>query len=321
MDRRKFVKRSGQLAGLLSLAGLTSFTDQPWMPAGPVKTLYPVSLAQWSLNKAIREKKLSNLDFASKARQLGFDAIEYVNQLYELDRQNLRSSMDRLVAELKKRSADNGVTNVQVMVDNEGPLSASTKKERDTAIDNHIRWIDASAALGCVSTRVNLFGDSESDPLKWKDASVYSLTRLAEHAAKSGLNVVVENHGGLSSDAARLAGVMKAVGLKNCGTLPDFGNFCVRREGGAQWGAPCVEEYDLYKGTEELMPYAKGVSAKTFDFKPDGTEATMDYTRLFRIIKDAGFKGYIGIEYEGDHLGEEEGILATKRLLEKVIGV
>ena len=319
MDRRKFVKQSGQLAGLFSLAGLSSFNKESWMQPQTVRTIYPVSLAQWSLNKAIREKKLSNLDFARKSRELGFDAIEYVNQLYQIDQANQLASIKSLVAELKKRSSDQGVKNVQIMVDNEGSLCATDKKQRQEALSKHKLWIDASAELGCVSTRLNLFGDSEKDPARWKDLSVESLTILSDYAAPAGINVVVENHGGLSSDGTKLADVMKTVDRKNCGTLPDFGNFCVKREGGAQWGAACVEQYDIYKGTEELMPYAKGVSAKTFDFKPDGTEATIDYPRMFRIIRDSGFNGYIGIEYEGDHLGEEEGIIATRKLLEMVM--
>ncbi|MET0637479.1 MAG: sugar phosphate isomerase/epimerase family protein [Chitinophagaceae bacterium] len=323
MNRRKFVKNSGQMSMLLALAGLSSFRDQNGIWESPVGNnvaeLYPISLAEWSLNKAIRQyKTLSNLDFAKKARELGFNAIEFVNQLYEIDPANKSASIQKLTRELKQRSLDNGVKNVQIMVDNEGLLCALDKKVRDEAITNHIRWIDASVELGCVSTRINLFGDSEKDPARWHDLSVESLTRLSEYAAPSKLNVVVENHGGLSSDGAKLAAVMKAVNKPNCGTLPDFGNFCVRRENGAPWGAPCVEQYDIYQGTADLMPYAKGVSAKTFDFKPDGDEVTIDYHRMGRIIRESGFRGYLGIEYEGEHLGEEEGILATKKLVERI---
>lgn len=240
------------------------------------------------------------------------------NQLYQLDSTNKKAAIENLVTELKKRSDGEGVTNVQVMVDNEGGLCDSDKKSREQAVENHIRWIDASHRLGCVSTRVNLFGDGEKDAALWHSLSVESLTRLSEYAAPFGINVVVENHGGLSSHGAKLAAVMKAVGKTNCGTLPDFGNFCVRRENGAPWGAPCVEQYDIYKGTAELMPYAKGVSTKTFDFKPNGDEATIDYEKMGKIIKASGFNGYLGIEYEGDRLGEDEGILATRKLVDRI---
>jgi len=143
------------------------------------------------------------------------------------------------------------------------------------------------------------------------------LGRLAQYAAKSQINVIVENHGGLSSDAGKLTDVIKTIGLKNCGTLPDFGNFCIKREGGERWGAPCIDEYDKYKGVLELMPFAHGVSAKTFDFDTDGNETTIDYVKMLRIVKDAGYTGHIGIEYEGSRLSEEAGIAATKALLLK----
>ncbi|RYY60260.1 MAG: sugar phosphate isomerase/epimerase [Chitinophagaceae bacterium] len=318
MERRDFVKTTGKAGMFFALAGTGLLNDQ-FMPTRTSSTKYPLSLAQWSLHKAFMvNKSLPGLDFARKAKELGFDAIEYVNQLYQVDGSNKTASIRNLAQELKKRSDDEGVRNVQIMVDNEGDLCATSKEKRQQAIDNHKRWIDASHYLGCVSTRVNLFGDSDKDPAAWQAMSVESLSVLADYAAPLKLNVVVENHGGLSSDASKLAAVMKAVGKQNCGTLPDFGNFCVRRENGAAWGAPCVEQYDIYKGTSELMPYAKGVSAKTFDFKANGDEATIDYERMGKIIRDSGFTGYLGVEYEGDKMGEEEGILATRRLVERI---
>lgn len=289
----------------------------------PVEPDYKLSLAQWSFHKAIREEKtMPVLDFAKKAKEMGFDGVEYVSQLYKLEEGNEKASLDSLIVQLKKVSDENDIQNVLIMIDHEGDLSVSDKTARDEAIRRHSMWIDAAAALGCSSVRVNLFGgDAEKDPAVWHANSVDGMGRLAKYAATKNINVIVENHGGLSSDAAKVVEVMKAINLPNCGTLPDFGNFCVKRDSGERWGGECTEQYDIYKGTEELMAYAKGVSAKTFDFDSLGNETKIDYVKMMDIIKKSGFKGFIGVEYEGDNLSEEEGIIATKKLVEKVAGL
>lgn len=284
-----------------------------------MEPFFKLSLAQWSLHKAIRDDKtLSNLDFAKKAKELGFEGVEYVSQLYKLQEGNEKASLDSIVAELKKRSEEHSVQNVLIMIDHEGDLSVSDKAARDEAIRRHSMWVDAAAELGCSSARVNLFGgEAEKDPKVWHENSVDGMGRLAEYAATKNINVIVENHGGLSSDAGKVVEVIKAINLPNCGTLPDFGNFCIKRDSGERWGGECVEQYDIYKGSEELMPYAKGVSAKAYDFDSLGHETTIDYKKMMKIIKDSGFKGFIGVEYEGNNLSEEEGILATKALILK----
>ena len=319
MDRRLFLKNTGQASLALSLAGLLPLDDLLNMDANAKGQFFKLSLAQWSLHKAILESKTLNpLDFAKKAKELGFDAVEYVNQLYTIDQANVGAGIIKLTKELKTRSSDNGVKNVLIMIDGEGELAALTKANRDDAIAKHSRWVDAAAELSCRSIRVNLFGlGAENDFAVWKETSVDGLGRLAQYAAKSKINVIVENHGGLSSDAGKLTDVIRTIGLKNCGTLPDFGNFCVKRQGGERWGAPCIDEYDKYKGVLELMPFAHGVSAKTFDFDAAGNETTIDYFKMLGIVKKAGYTGHIGVEYEGSRLGEEEGIKATKALLLK----
>ena len=319
MNRRLFLKNTGQASLALSLAGLLPLDDLLNMDANAKGQFFKLSLAQWSLHKAILESKTLNpLDFAKKAKELGFDAVEYVNQLYTIDQANVGAGIIKLTKELKTRSSDNGVKNVLIMIDGEGELAALTKANRDDAIAKHSRWVDAAAELGCHSIRVNLFGlGAENDFAVWKETSVDGLGRLAQYAAKSKINVIVENHGGLSSDAGKLTDVIRTIGLKNCGTLPDFGNFCVKRQGGERWGAPCIDEYDKYKGVLELMPFAHGVSAKTFDFDAAGNETTIDYFKMLGIVKKAGYTGHIGVEYEGSRLGEEEGIKATKALLLK----
>ena len=271
-----------------------------------------ISLAQWSLNKSIKNGKLPILDFAKKARSFDIEGIEFVSGLYTRDTDILeRMSMNSLAKELIKRSDDYGIDNVLFMIDNQGDLASSNKNERLQAIDNHKRWIDLSAEIGCKTMRVNLNG--EKDLNKWTKNSVKSLTVLNKY--NENINVVVENHGGLSSNGKYLSNVMSKVKLENCGTLPDFGNFCMN---GSPWGN-CTQMYDKYLGTEELMPYAHAVSAKSYDFDDEGNETSIDYERMMEIVKRSGYQGYVGIEYEGNRLGEDDGIIATKKLLEKFI--
>lgn len=319
MHRRTFIKNTGRAGLALSLSG----TMASWLKDNIIPNKEPffkLSLAQWSLHKAILETKtLPAINFAQKARELGFDAVEYVSQLYAIDPGNLKNSLDKLVKKLNTQSKGEGIQNVLIMIDGEGELAAATKSGRDEAINKHSKWVDAAAALGCHAVRVNLFGTgTENDFSLWKDASADGLGRLAEYAAHSNINVIVENHGGLSSDAGKLTQVIKAINLNNCGTLPDFGNFCVKRKGGERWGAPCIDEYDKYKGVLEMMPFAHGVSAKTYDFDASGNETTIDYLKMLTIVKNAGYTGRIGVEYEGSRFTEEQGIKATRALLLKI---
>jgi len=322
MYRRSFLKNAGSFGLALGLYKyLSPFEIMSGDEVQPDEKdmFFKLSLAQWSFHKSIMvDKTLDPLDFAAKAKTLGFDAVEYVNQLYNIDQANKAASIDKLVKELKTRSADQGVTNVLIMIDGEGELSAVSKVARDESIDRHSRWVDGAALLGCHAIRVNLFGTgAETDFNIWKETSVDGLGRLAQYAAKNNINVIVENHGGLSSDAGKLIEVIKTINLKNCGTLPDFGNFCIRREAREGWGSACTEEYDKYKGVQEMMPFAHGVSAKTFDFDDKGNETTIDYYKMLKIVKEAGYTGRIGIEYEGSRLNEEDGIKATRALLLK----
>jgi sugar phosphate isomerase/epimerase len=249
---------------------------------------------------------------------MGFEGLEYVSQLYTNENVNFSmkdAGLQNILKELKKRSDSLGLENLLIMIDGEGDLSFSDEKATKTAIDNHKKWIDAAQFLGCHSIRINLFG--EEDPEAWVSNSVKSLRALATYAAPKNVNIIVENHGGFSSDAGLLARVMKEATLTNIGTLPDFGNFCLKKEGGARWNAPCVEEYDKYKGVAELMPFAKGVSAKSYAFDSEGNETTVDYYKMMQIVKDSGFKGYIGTEFEGDVEDPTEGIAATRALILK----
>ena len=305
MKRRDFSKLTiaSAFIGLTPLEIISASTNN--------KDQLKISLAQWSLNKAIKSGELSPLDFAKKARSFDIDAIEYVSGLYTNHTDTLKKiSMQKLSKELLKRSDDYGIDNVLIMIDSQGSLASSNKKERLKAIDNHKKWIDFSYEIGCETMRVNLSGETKLD--RWTENSIKSLTELSDY--NKNINVVVENHGGLSSNGKYLSNVMSEVNIDNCGTLPDFGNFCID-------GSPraCNEWYDIYKGVEELMPYAHAVSAKSYDFDDSGNETKIDYSKMIDIVKKAGYKGYIGIEYEGSRMSEDDGIIATKKLLEKLI--
>lgn len=258
---------------------------------------FRISLAQWSLHRAIRAGELDHLDFARVARRdFGLEAIEYVNTFFK-DRARDRAYL----AEMNRRAEGEGVYQHLIMCDGEGRLGDPDAALRARAVENHRRWLDAARTLGCATIRVNAASDGSYEEQQRLAAD--GLRRLTELADPLGLNVIVENHGGLSSNGQWLAGVMRLVDHPRCGTLPDFGNFY---------------EYDRYQGTAELMPFAKAVSAKSHDFDAAGDETTKDYRRLLRIVYDAGFRGWIGIEYEGDRLPEREGIAATLRLLHRV---
>jgi sugar phosphate isomerase/epimerase len=247
--------------------------------------------------------------------------LEYVSQLYDKELEPSDYSPEAMAAFVEKSNAEaqkHGLQNVLIMIDGQGDLATSDPDVRKQAVENHFKWVDAASAMGCHAIRVNLAGSSEQET--WIQNSVDGLTQLATYAKGKNINVLVENHGGLSSNAALLAEVMTKVGMDNCGTLPDFGNFCIRRNDPADYEKGCAEMYDIYKGVSELMPFAKAVSAKSHNFDADGNETEIDYTRMLQLVKDAGYTGFIGVEYEGNDMGEEEGIMATKALMLRAAG-
>ena len=263
--------------------------------------LFHISLAEWSLHRALNAGELDNLDFPRTARDdYGIDAVEYVNQFFK----DKASDMAYLT-DLKSRADDNGVRNVLIMCDGEGALGDPDDVARTTTVENHYRWVEAAKFLGCHSIRVN--AQSQGTPDEQRSLVVDGLSRLTEFAAPFEINVIVENHGGISSNGAWLSSVISAVAHPRCGTLPDFGNFRIL---GDDW-------YDRYQGMTELMLSAKAVSAKSYEFDDHGNERTIDYERVMRIVLDAGYRSYVGIEYEGSELSEPEGIRATKALLER----
>ncbi|HJQ82018.1 MAG TPA: sugar phosphate isomerase/epimerase family protein [Lacipirellulaceae bacterium] len=298
-DRRAFLKSAAATGAVI---GLGTARQSLLFAAEEGKPLFEISLAEWSLHRTINDGKLDNLDFSALAKnEFGIEDVEYVNQFFKDKARDAK-----YLAELNKRAKDNGVNNVLIMIDGEGSLGDPDAAKRTEAVENHYKWVEAAKTLGCHSIRVNAHSEGSYD--EQMKLAADGLGRLNEFGAKHGIGVIVENHGGLSSNGAWLAGVMKMVGHENCGTLPDFGNFRVSDR----------EEYDRYKGVKELMPFAKGVSAKSHEFDAQGNEVRTDYDRMIKIVLDAGYRGYIGIEWEGDRPGEIEGIRLTQRLLERV---
>lgn len=280
------------------------------------EAFFKLSLAQWSIHRMIEDEGMDPFDFASYARDNGFAGLEYVSQLYDEAMEEYETkdeAMKNIVARLKAESEEAGMENLIIMIDGEGDLSVNDEAARNEAVENHKKWVDAAAELGCHSIRINLFGSLNDD--EWKANSIDGLSKLGAYAATKNINILVENHGWQSSNAPLLMEVINTVGMDNCGTLPDFGNFCIKRKDGAKWGE-CEEEYpDIYQGVELMMPAAKAVSAKSYDFDEAGNETKIDYARMLQIVKDAGYTGYIGVEYEGNRLSEAEGIKATRDLL------
>ena len=290
-SRRNFIKKTGHLALGIGALGWTSCNnDSTKTKDSQEKTtdsesakemFFKISLAQWSLHQSLgrRDKPaiMDNLDFAEKTKSFGINAVEYVNQFFKD-----KAEDTKYLNEMLKRSDDNAIKNLLIMIDREGDLGDTDTKKRMQAVENHYKWVDAAKYLGCHSIRVNARGEGTAEEVG--KAAVEGLGKLAEYGAKAGLNVIVENHGGYSSDGSWLAGVMKQINMDNCGTLPDFGNFCLERD--KDWS--CLKEYDRYKGTKELVPYAKAIRAKSNDFNEPGDKIDTDYLQILQIVKDFG---------------------------------
>ncbi len=305
VTRRRFVQGSLAIGAGFGLGIRPAWADDvSGKPAAGKIGDFKISLAEWSLHKALFKGELTNLDFPKVAREeYGIAAVEFVNQFFKDKAQD-----SAYLKDLKNRANDNGVTCVLIMIDGEGELCSKDAKKRDEAVDKHKKWVDAAAALGCHAIRVNAAG-------QWSGSDLHdapeACRKLAEHGAKNKISIIIENHGGPSSDPDSLLALIKAVKMKNFGTLPDFGNFPNKNH-----------EYsiDVYDAIARMMPYAKGVSAKSYDFEPDGREKWLDFARILKIVTDSGYRGFVGIEYEGSKLSEPEGIKATRKLLETLRG-
>jgi sugar phosphate isomerase/epimerase len=310
LSRRRFVR--GVLAGSAA-AGLSHAVrpvsaapdDSLGKPAAGKIGDFKISMAEWSLHKALFKKEIDNLDFPRIAReQYGIEGVEFVNQFFK---DKARDSA--YLRDLKGRASDSGVTCVLIMIDGEGDMSAKDKEQRMKAADNHKKWVDAAAALGCHSIRINTGNNYSVDNVM---EVAEACGALVEYGEKAGINIICENHGGPSSNPPALLKLISWVGKDRFGTLPDFGNFPRGKRG--------RYTIDVYRAIDSMMPFAKGVSAKSYDFDAQGNETLLDYARIIKIVTDSGYHGFVGIEYEGSRLSEPDGIRATKRLLESLRG-
>ena len=306
LNRRDFVKVSG---GAAAAAGLSAMG----MPAvgSAADPLYKISLAEWSINKPLFGGQMQHLDFAKIAKSVGIDAIEYVNQFFKD-----KAKDTAFLKEMNTRAKGEGVTQVLIMCDGEGNLGDSDAAKRQTAVENHHKWVEAAKFLGCHTIRVNGYSDTTKTPEEQQKLVADGLHRLSEFADKAGINVVIENHGGLSSNAKWLVQTIRMANHKRAGTLPDFGNF---RLAGPTKDKPDakVESYDSYVGVAEMMPLARGVSVKPRVWDANGKDADIDLLKMMRIVVDAGYRGHCGIEY-GPEGKELEGVKDLRVQLEKV---
>jgi sugar phosphate isomerase/epimerase len=322
-NRRDFIKKAALGAAGLGLAA----TLPEYLYAGTGEDMFfKLAISQFSFASQFWTKQLDPLDFAAKSKELGITGLDYCSMFFAD-----KAKDQQFLGELKKRAADNGSYNLRIMIDGEGVLGDLNEATRLKAVKNHYKWMDAAATLGCSMIRVNVEG--EGAPADVAKAAVDSLGKLIEYGRKQNVDVIVENHVGISCNAAWLAGVMKQVNSKLCGTLADFGNFCINRtkpetnDIAGYMKTKCLDEYDRYKGIEELMPFAKGVHAKTHVFDSNGDDTETDFYRMFKIIKNSGFNGWVSIEYEGGlfkmytkdskYLDDYAGVTATKKLVEK----
>lgn len=305
--RRKFIRNS-TLGALGITAGAYGFTTDKLQLAGNIPA--KISLAQWSLNRAFFKKELNPEDFASIAQNsYNIGAVEYVNAFYKAHGKN-----EAFWAMMKRKATNEGVRSLLIMVDDEGDLGDPDQGKRKQAVENHFKWVNAANILGCHSIRVNAFGSGEREVLK--NNLIDGLGSLSEYAAQAKINILIENHGLHTSDANFIVDIIEQVKNPYLGTLPDFGNWCLSSE----WGStqkPCDDIFDPYLGLKLFLPFAKGVSAKAYDFDESGNETRIDYHKMTELVKEAGYGGYIGIEYEGLRLSEADGIKATQKLIRK----
>ena len=295
MNRKTFLK------GLAASAGLMSCKSDSLSAAQSTDGAFKISLAQWSLHRAFQSGKIDPLDFPSVAlREFDIRAVEYVNAFY------LEQKKQKMYwKQLRQKCNDEGVQSVLIMCDREGLMGDPSKKRRTQTVENHLAWLENAKTLGCHGIRVNAKSFKKLPADEQAKYCIEGLRDLSEKAADMQMNILVENHGGLSGKGKWLTRVIQKVGMDNCGTLPDFGNF---------------GKYDRYQGLRDLMPYAKGVSAKSFAFDNQGNETSTDYRKALKIVHESGFDSWVGIEYEGKE-EEFEGVRKTKKLLEAYLHV
>ena len=329
-DRRKFIQKS-----LLASLGIPLISQSLWSNSQLLNKKIKLSIQCFSFADVLLDGRMSILEFPSIVRDdFDIEGAEYWNIPLIKNRRD-----PKFIKEINKRTSDYGLKNTLMLVDlvdletrESRSICDLDQKKRNKAIEEHKEWIDVAKAIGCNSIRLNLWSEGIS-PLEAKKISEDSLNKLLEYSSRLDMSIVIENHGGYTSDAQWLVDLMKSINHSNLGTLPDFGtaNFCIEKapsKEGEFFGSDCIKQYDKYKGVEEMLPYAKGISAKSSVFDSTGSEINTDFERMMNLIKSSSFEGYMAIEYEAaimniyggnpsEYLSSHEGILATKKLIEK----
>jgi len=291
MKRRSFIQTTG--GALFAANALTASAGES---EAAVQEKFHISAAAWSWHKMFFNGEIKQIDQPKLAREAGAKGLELVNAFFP-------SPQYSYLKELMKTAESEGIRILLIMCDDEGDFSSPDFREQRQAIINHRKWIDIAAVLGCHSIRVNA-GEKHISPEEDMKTAAASFYELCQYARQYGLNVIIENHGQRTEDPKWLAKLIETVGAPNFGTLPDFGNF--------------PPGTDLYKAVETLMPYAKAVSAKCYDFDEKGNETQIDFPRMLDIVLKAGYQGFVGVEFEGNRLSEIEGTKAGVKLLQRI---
>ena len=331
-NRRKFIKNIIKNTAAVSLVSPLLNND---LFANYLSKKIKISLQCFSFASEFYTGKFDLSNFSKIIRETyNLDGAEYWSIPFMGKEKN-----SSFLSELKQKSNDYGVKNTIILVDlldmetmkQGNSLASVNKKERNQAVEDHKPWIDAAKSIGCDSIRINLWSDASKDEVM--KVSIESISKLLEYCSDKNISIVIENHGGYTGDAKWLVNLIKKINNKNLGTLPDFGtlNFCVKRDVSDSeiFSSKCLNQYDKYLGVKELLPYAKGISAKSTQFDLKGNETDTNFKKMIRLIKKSNFEGYMSIEYEGairdtfsqqnNHLSTHDGILATKKLIEKYI--
>lgn len=305
-NRRSFLQ-----TGVLASAALLS---APHAMSWPRPTENKISLATWSIVRSHRAGVWKLPDVARICREdFGIDGIEYVTGFFDSVNYGYLQSLNR-------QAEEHGVENVLIMVDGEGPMVAEEKSERMQAAINHRKWVDIAGYLGCHAIRCNAFGGGptyDEDPDSIQRAAE-SFSALVEYAREFEINIIIENHGGLSSDPRWLPDLCQAMDSNHFGLLPDYGNYN-------------LDEVNVYEAIDQAMPYAKGVSVKA-GWQPDGSHPQYDVERLLGISLESGYSGYWGIESglrrsrddapttaEGIRDDDWKAVMLTKQAIENVV--
>ena len=290
----------------------TKVSDQTTLTTEKTTIEHKFSLGQWTFHKALFANEMTTVDFIHKTKELGFQGVDFVNQFF-MDKAEDLPFLDSLKSTLD----ENKLKATLILIDREGDLGNPNDEERKLAIENHKQWIHAAEYLACPSVRFNAFGNGSADEVM--EACVASIGILADYAKTKGIEVLIENHGGYSSDPNWLVSLYKKLNRSNVALLPDFDNWCIERENGERWGTPCINEYDRYKGMKLLLPFAGTISIKSFGFDEEGKEIKTDFERVFEMVKETGYPEYMGIEFEGDGMPPSEGLKKTLSLIKRIL--